>query len=190
MDGFSRNGATENDYALWKAGEVANTTYLYAMTTDLAVYRQSSVSYYSAGASAVNNGFDGEGEFTAEDATTVYLPGSMVSAVNYMDELGKYKDNRVVITIAEGQTLRIGMKKAEYISNDWVVMDNWKLFYHGTNSTADGIEEVAVPSQAAVVKTEVYSISGAQMNGLQKGLNIVKRTLEDGTVVVKKLFVK
>lgn len=190
VDGFSRNGTTDNDYKLWTAGEVANTTYLYAMTTDSVVYREASVAYYSSGISEVNNGFGGEGEFIPEGGTAVYLPGSVVSAVNYMDELGKYKDNKVVITIAEGQTLRIGMKKAEYISNDWVIMDNWQLFYHGTNSTAEGIEEVAVPSQAAVVKTEVYSISGAQMNGLQKGLNIVKRTLEDGTVIVKKLFVK
>ena len=190
VDGFSRNGSTENDYALWSAGVEANTTYLYAMTTDSVVYRQSSVSYYSAGASDVNNGYSGEGEFVADGGATVYLPGSMVSAVNYMDELGKYKDNKVVITIAEGQTLRIGMKKAEYISNDWVIMDNWKLFYHGTNSSAEGIEEVAVPSQAAVVKVQVYGLNGVQMSGLQKGLNIVKTTLEDGTVIVKKAFVK
>ena len=41
-----------------------------------------------------------------------------------------------------------------------------------------------------VVSSEVFTVNGVRANGLQKGVNIVRQTLSDGTVVVKKVTVK
>jgi myo-inositol-hexaphosphate 3-phosphohydrolase len=57
------------------------------------------------------------------------------------------------------------------------MFDNWKLFYLGKD-TPEAINEIAGEKNA--VKA-VFNLAGQQMNGLQKGLNIV-----DG----KKVFVK
>ena len=41
-----------------------------------------------------------------------------------------------------------------------------------------------------VKSQEVYSIDGIKLPGLQKGVNILRQTLEDGTVVTRKVIVK
>jgi hypothetical protein len=72
----------------------------------------------------------------------------------------------------------------------WFVCDNFKLKYFGTESqhedsenpmSVDGIE---VAEGAQIVA--IYTVSGAPVASLQKGLNIVKYA--DGSV--KKIFVK
>lgn len=51
-----------------------------------------------------------------------------------------------------------------------------------------GIEAQA--ADVKVVATRYYSLSGMQQQGLQKGMNIVKTILSDGTVTTKKVLVK
>ena len=43
---------------------------------------------------------------------------------------------------------------------------------------------------AKTVKLEIYTINGTRVETLQKGLNIVKQTMSDGTVKVNKILVK
>ena len=49
-----------------------------------------------------------------------------------------------------------------------------------------GVEETLADGDAEVVSVEYYSLSGQMFAAPQRGLNIVKRTLSDGRVVVKK----
>ena len=49
-----------------------------------------------------------------------------------------------------------------------------------------GVEEALADSHAEVVSVEYYSLSGQMFAAPQRGVNIVKRTLSDGRVVVKK----
>jgi hypothetical protein len=43
---------------------------------------------------------------------------------------------------------------------------------------------------AKTVRLEIYSVNGNRLQTLQKGLNIVKQTMSDGTVKVNKILVK
>lgn len=55
---------------------------------------------------------------------------------------------------------------------------------------ATGIEEVATAEDAAVVSTAVYTADGVQVSTLQRGLNIVVKTLADGSKKTEKVIVK
>lgn len=88
--------------------------------------------------------------------------------------------NTVEVTIPEGGSIKLGIRKNELIGNDWVVMDNWKLFYLGADPTA--IENVANTTAAS----EIYNVAGVRQNSLNKGINVVKMT--NGTV--RKVLVK
>lgn len=56
-----------------------------------------------------------------------------------------------------------------------------------TESAGTGIENVEA---ADVVSTEYYSVLGQKLNAAEAGLNIVKETLSNGKVVVRKVMVK
>ena len=57
-------------------------------------------------------------------------------------------------------------------------------------SVATGIKNIASTEDAATVSTAIFSVSGAQQNSLQKGINIVVKTLADGSKKTSKLVVK
>ncbi|MBO5612257.1 MAG: hypothetical protein J5918_06640 [Prevotella sp.] len=48
----------------------------------------------------------------------------------------------------------------------------------------------AVNNDANVVKTEIFSLSGKRLNNIQKGVNIVKETMADGTQKTHKIISK
>jgi len=102
-----------------------------------------------------------------------------------------YNNYSVVITLKEGETLVIGSKNIGELSARWVMIDNFKLEYCGPNSekeesSADptAIESVATSTVSA--PAAIYTISGAKVSSLKKGINIVR--MADGQV--KKVFVK
>ena len=53
-------------------------------------------------------------------------------------------------------------------------------------TSIESIDNAAVKT----VKVEFFGINGAKTSSLQKGINIVKSTMSDGSVVVKKLIVR
>lgn len=57
-------------------------------------------------------------------------------------------------------------------------------------SIVTGIKNIASAKDAATVSTAIFSVSGAQQNSLQKGINIVVKTLADGSKKTSKLVVK
>ena len=57
-------------------------------------------------------------------------------------------------------------------SPSWFKADNFKLFYHGANSSiCVGINEVSTAKNA---KAGIYTLSGARVTSLQKGINIIR----------------
>ncbi len=81
--------------------------------------------------------------------------------------------------------VNIGIRAKEATAN-WLVADNFKLTYYGTDSQVS-IEDV-VPSGAEVVAVEYYTLGGVRVATPQKGVNILKATLSDGTVKVSKVI--
>ena len=90
--------------------------------------------------------------------------------------------------------LRIGLRKDTKVQYDWLIVDNFELYYYGENSSKEpsgdpvGIENISDSSKAQLV--EFYNVNGTRMTSLTKGLNIIKMTAADGKVTVKKVVVK
>lgn len=187
VQAFNRFGSTADDYHKYVADPTQTEAYLYATAGGATV--QSGIQMLYSGAVAQMLGVGSEATVIVDtvNAVNMYVPNDMVSASAYFSN-GAYLST-VYVDVTDG-TLRIGIKKDDYVGGSWLIMDNFTLTYHGTNSafSADGIEEVI--GSANVVKVEVYNLNGVKVNKLQKGLNIVKSTLEDGSVIVRKTFVK
>lgn len=183
VSAFYRFGSAADDYAKFQEDPLQGNAFLYATSNNETV---SSVITLLASGATENLGYAGTTEIAG---TGLYVPNDMVSATNYF-ELGKYT-NKVIVKVVDGK-LRIGVKKDVKVGADWVIMDSWKLTSYGPNSSltpggTTGIENAG--STAPVAKVEYYNVNGAKTSGLTKGVNIVKTTKADGTVVVKKIVV-
>lgn len=53
-----------------------------------------------------------------------------------------------------------------------------------------GIQNVVNVSSQEIVKTDIYTINGAHVDEMQRGLNVVKTTYADGTVKVQKILMR
>ena len=126
--------------------------------------------------------------FTAESDTVYFSADS----VNVQEEAcaEKYNTYSVIFTVNEGEKVSVGFQTSGKMTARWFVCDNFTLTYYGPDSekaisenpmSVDGIDAAAEAEIAAI-----YSVSGAPVATLQKGLNIVKYA--NGTV--KKIFVK
>jgi hypothetical protein len=62
-----------------------------------------------------------------------------------------------------------------------------RLYYLGTEGY-NAIEQVSTDANAQ--KIEIFSINGTVQKQLQKGVNILKTTLKDGSIRVRKVLVK
>lgn len=111
-----------------------------------------------------------------------YYPASLMGISHRLTKNPEAYKTEVLSMVEEGGSLRLGIKKETLISGDWVVFDNFKLYYLGTEIPTGIDEAAAAKAQVA----GVFSLSGAQQQGLQKGINIVK--MSDGTV--RKVLVK
>ena len=58
------------------------------------------------------------------------------------------------------------------------------------NSVSTGIHNIAAATDAAVIKTAIYAADGTQLSNLQKGINIIVKTLADGSKKTSKVIVK
>ena len=110
-------------------------------------------------------------EETAEEVT-YYYPASMQGFYAACKKDPNAFTNSVIFYISESSNVELGIKKTKAISNDWVIMDDFELYYLGKEAPA-AIEEVA-DNAGAQGAAEYYSINGVKLDAPQPGLNIVK----------------
>lgn len=188
VSAYERIGSALNDYDIYKAGKDTATTYLYAGSDGDTI--QTKVARLASGAFLSNDAFGIEGctpvdtifDETQTD-TLMHVANTMASAVTMFADYGEYT-NTYYVKVTDG-TLRLGIKKEVVGDKDWIMIDNWKLYYHGTNS--QDINEV-LGTGAAVVKRDIFTLGGAQVGKLQQGVNIIRNIHADGTVTVKKVI--
>lgn len=126
--------------------------------------------------------------YTTESDSTWFSSDPVVVQPENCPE--KYADYSVIFSVEEGQLVTIGVKSSGTMTARWFVCDNFKLKYFGTESQQEdsenpmSVDGVEVAEGAQIVA--IYTVSGAPVATLQKGLNIVKYA--DGSV--KKIFVK
>jgi hypothetical protein len=107
-------------------------------------------------------------------------PGDMVSAKNFFNE-GRYKNS--IAFRFEGDTLRIGIKHEAQTTYDWIIMDDFKLFFHGDDY--DGVETVI--NLGKPVQVQYFTLDGRQVAAPGKGIVIRKTIMDNGAVIVRKI---
>lgn len=116
--------------------------------------------------------------------TVYYYPSSMQGFYQACKKDPTAYANSVIFYLSEASNVELGIRKDAAIGNDWVIMDDFELYYLGKEAPT-AIDEVAgaEEGQGAV---EYYSVNGVKLNAPQQGINIVKYA--NGQV--KKVFIK
>lgn len=209
--GFYRFGSVENDYNIWWKEEKRDTAnaFLYGMSLADSVRSSVPLKLISAGAvreqlkpaegEELNENFinadgyiQGQSKYGVAENDTVYMPGSMLSAKYWFMHNDCY-NNSVFFRLNEKGNLSIGVKENVSIGQNWVILDDFELWYYGANSAKQpagdpsGISSVA---NGDIVRSEYFNINGMRTIAPQKGIVIVRQTLSDGNVVVKKMNLK
>ena len=127
------------------------------------------------------------------DVTTIMLQADGINTEegesapnNVSDAKTCFNEGRYLNTLKfkfEGDTLRIGVKHPVNVDRDWVIMDDFKLFFYGNDNT--GVETVINIGKPA--KVQYFTLDGRQVSVARKGLFIRKTTMDNGTVVVRKI---
>jgi hypothetical protein len=89
-------------------------------------------------------------------------------------------------------TVRIGMSKDVQQSTNWCIWGAWQLTYYGKNSTKEPTETgiATAFSNGQVARTEFFSINGTRISAPRRGVAIMKQTMSDGTIKVRKVIMK
>lgn len=193
VDAWCRAGNNDENFTGWQGNPEHTMAFLYAVDGDSTVY-SAPVANVMKGLVSENPGIEGVDEITLGEVT-YYMPNSLVGGRSYMDivEEGTYT-NSVICKVGDDGKLTVGIKKPEQKDNSWVVLDNFRLFYLGANSSAevsgDAATAISTLDAETPVKVEFFNLSGARISKPGKGVAIMKQTLSDGSVKLQKVIVK
>ena len=110
------------------------------------------------------------------DATgTLRYPDSCPSATSDYFQNGCYWSAPVLFEVTPGDAtmMTIGFIKENFVKYDWVVADNFRLKYYGTEkpTAIENVDEVVTPSLQK--DNAVYNLQGQRLSRVQKGVNII-----------------
>ena len=202
VQGFYRAGGYAADYSNYQANpDSLNNAFYYAMVVADAdsIYSSKPLKRLAAEARDDNPG-DGFVEVT--EGAGKFVPNSMVAAgdaflsqVDPNDPASPFFYTNAPLTFKVGQDgkARIGIKKDVNISDNWCIWDNWTLVYFGENSelvvdgdasSTQGVENVNLGEP---VRTEFFTLDGRKAAGLGHGIVIMRQTMGNGAVIIKKI---
>ncbi len=197
LTGFYRAGTPDVDYASWiESPEENNNALLYAVGEN-ADTCATPLKRLASEAQVFESLPDNYA--WASEANQLAVPNRMISGEDVFltenQETGKnfYAGNCVTVKVGEEGKLTIGLKKDVHINTDWTLWTNWQLFYFGKNSAlqpdiyVNAIKEIG---SGDAVKVEFFNLNGARLNNAKKGIVIMKQTMSDGSVKIKKTVMK
>lgn len=196
VQGYYRQGSAADDYKNTRTeeGTPAYNAVIYATGEN---GETSSNPIMSICAVLLENGLGGGTSTVGGEggAASYVVPNTMEAATYWFDatdeegnSLGYYAPNDqfnfAVVKVGEDGNLRIGVKKDVTITSDWAIFDNFTLTYYGKSglTAISEVEKSAISSAA----TGIYTVAGARVATLKKGINIIK--MADGSV--RKVYVK
>ena len=189
VQGFYRAGGFVNDYNTWKEDPAANNNaFLYATAEGDTV----SSPMIRLASQAIMMEALSDGWVYAYEPEYLAVPNSMTTAGDAFSQ-DLYKGNEVIVKVGEEGKLTIGLKKDVHITDDWTIWTAWQLFYYGPNSSlqpSDNPLYVESLNNNGVVSTEFFTINGTRISHIQRGVTIVRETLSDGSVRVRKVSIK
>lgn len=119
------------------------------------------------------------------------VPNTMAAAADYFIDYQSAVTNTIIVKVGDDGKLRIGLVKEEPVAKDWTIFDNWTLTYFGTESvkevSGDQFQGIDEHVGTAVKAVEFFTIDGRKAVMGQKGIVIMRQTLDNGTIVVKKI---
>lgn len=119
---------------------------------------------------------------------------SATAATESNGKLAWEGDAQMYIVLKDGKFFAMTAEKSLGIAGatgTWSVRAaNEKGGFGKMTSVVTGIKNIAAADEAATVSTAIFSISGTQQNSLQKGINIVVKTLADGSKKTEKVIMK
>lgn len=137
LQGYQRPGTSTDTYSDYVAGTNNHpiTTQVYLGTEYVLV------NHIGTGAQTAKVGIGTESEVGS--SPVMYIPNNMQSAAAYFNK-GLY-DNEVETTLtSNNQTLQFGIRGATYVSSDWTIFDNFRLYYYGgSTDTQDPAADLA-----------------------------------------------
>jgi hypothetical protein len=211
---FERLGWAAGDYTIYEAGTWPQNTsaYLYAKVGD-AIYSHH-IKQLATGAVTTEeqSKFSGNWQNVGSD---LHVTDNMTGASSFFyyyedqtrfpenfveDEQGElvvkdptagYYFNEVFFNAPAGEAI-IGLTKPErkISGGDWCIWGDWQLWYFGTELPV-GINDIQNDNAiAAPVQRSIYTLGGAKLQQMQRGINIVRTVDADGNVKVQKVLVK
>lgn len=200
--GFYRAGETNAAALARREGEEQQNAKVYA-ETESANYSKPLPSFFEC----VQNG-----KFTATD---IVLPDSLFpnSGRVYNCVINDRKGARTAMNhgyyemesyfhVKEGETVRLGVQKTDTLVNDWVLIDDFHLYYLGDGEAnrpeglddvdiSDGISDNVADEKSTVVGTAWYNLNGMRISRpTQRGIYIREDRMSDGTKKVKKILMQ
>lgn len=101
-----------------------------------------------------------------------YYPASMQGFLQVCKKFPEVVTNKVQITINTGDDIELGIRKTAAISEDWVIFDDFELYY----LTGDVFKEAAATSIQAVTtgaaNGAIFNIAGQRVSDNYKGIVI------------------
>ena len=139
-------------------------------------------------------------EFSLDKVFSNWKPAELAaqkSATAATESNGKLAwegDAQMYIVLKDGKFFSMTTEKSLDIAGatgSWSVRAANEMGGFGQmTSIITGIKNIASAKDAATVSTAIFSVSGAQQNSLQKGINIVVKTLADGSKKTEKVIMK
>lgn len=139
-------------------------------------------------------------EFSLDKVFSNWKPAELAaqkSATAATESNGKLAwegDAQMYIVLKDGKFFAMTAEKSLDIAGatgSWSVRAANEMGGFGKmTSIVTGIKNIASAKDAATVSTAIFSVSGAQQNSLQKGINIVVKTLADGSKKTVKVIMK
>ena len=181
---YYRAGYYDEEWNRKEAGEETHLTTLYATSANGTfetkvknLYEDASETDYGVKCYTLANG--------------LYAPDGTSPTVEFFNQ-GRYL-NKLQFTVGTDGKARIGLEKTEILANDYEVVGAWNLYYLGDRELPEGGEtanETVEDAEAEVVSTTIYSINGTVLSAPQRGINIIRSVLSNGSVKVQKVLVR
>ena len=106
------------------------------------------------------------------DGTIYWYPSSMygfyMCCKNYPDAYA----NSVKITINKGETLEVGIRKPVAIGSDWVIMDDFELYYLSGDKFQETVTAIEEVESADAADAPIYNVAGQIVDESYKGIII------------------
>ena len=187
VNAWVRLGSNEETYKAWNEDPNATMAYAYAVDGDSTVYAAPVANLMKAG-----DNLSGSAEFAPNEEEVYYMPNTLVEGRDVIEQNEGLFTTEVICKVLEDGVLTIGIKKAETVTNSWVVLDDFRLFYLGANSslTPSGDGTGINNAEIAGKKVEFFSIGGARVSKPGKGVAIMKTTGANGDVKYQKVMIK